>query len=131
MADFEKTLATRIIVRFILTFGLVYLLSIKVDQYFSLTGGLKGYLIVASLLTLMNLIARPFLHIIFAPVHFLFGIVGTIAANCAFLWLTMNIAARFDPTLVTLSIRGGLIGFLLIALILGVANWLMKVLVRL
>ncbi len=128
--EFETSIATRIIGRFLVTIFLVWILSTNLNQYFSLTGGLKGIIIIGALITLMNLFVRPIIHLFFAPFHFFFGFIATIAANYAFLWLTIRIAEKFDATLVTFNVLGGWIGFLLIAIILGIANWVMKQLLK-
>ena len=126
MADFERPLVVKVLGRFVLTLGLVYILSTRLDQYFSLNGGIQSYIIVASLITLLNLFARPILHLIFAPFHFLFGFIATIVLNLVFLYFTMKIAVHFDPSIVIFQIKGGTAGFVFIAIIVGIANWLMK-----
>jgi uncharacterized membrane protein YvlD (DUF360 family) len=119
-----------LLVRFLLTILLLYILSTYFDQYFLLTGGLPAYITVAALVTLMNVLVRPVIHVLAMPFHLIFGLFITIAANWLFLWLTIQIAERFDPHTVRLAIEGGIAGWLLVAIILGVANWLMKHLVR-
>lgn len=120
----------QIVFRFVLTIGLVWILSIKLEQYFFVDGGIAAIIIVSSLLTLMNIIVRPVLHIVFAPFHLIFGLIATILMNFLFIWLIQKIADQLDPSIVVFSINGGVGGWLVIAIILGTANWLMKVLVR-
>lgn len=121
---------TKIVFQWVLTVGLVWFMSIKVDQYFFLNGGLPAYIIVGSLLTLMNLIVRPFLHILFAPFHLIFGLIATILMNWLFLWLILKITDKMAPHVLQLSFNGGMGGWLIIALMLGMANWLMKMVLR-
>src|SRR3989338_3073276 len=130
MSDSGLSLPAKIVVRFLLTILLVWLLSNILDQYFSLSEGFQSYFIVAALLTLMNIIVRPFLHVLFAPFHFLFGVIATILMNLLFLRLTMAVAEQFDPAVVTFFVLGGMGGFLIVAIILGLANWVMKELLR-
>lgn len=121
---------TRIIFQWVLTIGLVWLLSINLDQYFYLNGGVAAYIIIGSLLTLMNLIVRPVLHIVFAPFHLIFGIIATIVMNWLFLFIIQKIAEQLDPALVTLSLFGGVTGWLVLAVVFGLANWVMKMVLR-
>lgn len=121
---------TKLVFLWILTIGLVYLLNNFLDRIFFLNGGLYAYLIIGSLLTLMNMIVRPVLNIIFFPFKLIFGLIGLIAANGLFLWLTERIAERMDPSVVTLTIDQGIGGWILLALILGLANWVMKEVLR-
>ncbi len=121
---------TKIAFQWVLTVGLVWLLSTKLDQYFFLNGGLAAYVIVGSLLTLMNLLVRPVLHIIFAPFHLIFGLIATILMNWLFLWLILKITDQMNPDLVQLSFNGGVGGWLVLALIFGAAHWVMKIVLK-
>ncbi len=116
----------QLIIRFAVTIILVWALSTYIDQYFVLQGGLKAYITVSALITLMNIIVRPILHVLTAPFHLVFGILATITVNWFFLWLTMKIAEKFDPHALQLLITGGIAGWLLIAMILGLCNWILK-----
>lgn len=120
----------RIIMRFLLTTLIVYLLSTYVDQYFALTRGVKAIFIIGALLTVMNVILRPVLSILLAPFHFLFGFLVTIAMNLFFVWLLVTITSTFDPALVTLAINGGVTGWIIIAIIVGIANTMIHFLTR-
>lgn len=121
---------TRIIFQWVLTIGLVWLLSTNLEQYFYLSGGIPAYIIIGSLLTLMNLIVRPVLHIIFAPLHFIFGLIATIIMNWLFLYIIQKIAENLDASIVTLSLFGGVTGWLVLAVVFGVTHWGMKILLR-
>ena len=74
----------------------------------------------------MNIIVRPILHAIFIPIHAVVGIIATVLCNWLFLVLTMKIATQFDPSSVVFEIRGGTFVFILFAIAIGIANWLMK-----
>jgi uncharacterized membrane protein YvlD (DUF360 family) len=108
----------------------VYLLSTFLDRIFFVEGGLIAYAIIGSLLTLMNIIVRPVLNLILLPFKLFMGIVVLIGANGFFLWLTERIAERMDPSLVILKVDQGLGGWILLALILGLANWVVKEVLR-
>ena len=100
------------------------------DQYFFLSGGWTGIVVVSALLTLMNLIVRQILNAITLPLRFLATILAIILVNGVFLWLTYAITFRMDPDIVTLEILGGFGGWLVVALTLGIANWAMKMIVK-
>lgn len=118
----------RILIYFLVTAGLVWLLSAKLSQYVFIDGGIRAYVTIGALLTLMNLLVRPVLRILFAPFHFIFGIIAVIALNWLFLYLTMRIAEHFDRSIVVFDINGGIGGWLIVAIVLGVANWLFHIL---
>lgn len=129
-SDSHLSAPVRLLFRLVLTMALVWFMSNFLDQFFYVTGGLIGNLILSSLITLMNVLARPLLHVLFLPFRFFFSLLGLIAANALFLWILERIALALDPALVTLTIDGGWIGWLLIACLLGFANWLMKEMLR-
>lgn len=114
----------------VLTILLVYLLSTFLERTFFLSGGLYAYIIIGSLITLMNLIVRPVLAIITFPFKLFVGIIALIVVNGGILWLTEKIAEKMDPSLLTLQIDQGLGGWLLVAFIVGFANWIFKHILR-
>ena len=113
-----------------MTIGLLWLLNIKVDQYFSLHGGIPSYIIIAALITLMNILFHPILRIVFAPFHFFFGFIATILMNAVFLWFIVNIAQQLDPNIVTFTIQGGIWNWFVASTVFGIGNWLVKFLVK-
>jgi uncharacterized membrane protein YvlD (DUF360 family) len=79
-----------------------------------------------NLITLMNMIVRPILQLLTMPLKLLANILALIIVNFVFLWLTVWIVGAMSPELVTLDIQGGIAGWILVALILGLAKSLMK-----
>ncbi len=129
-ADSRISLPVRIVLQLLLTVALVWILSTIIDQYFYVQGGIRAYIIVGSLLTLMNLLARPLLSLLLLPFRLFFHLLTLIVSNALFLWLTQRIAAGFDPELVILRITDGWASWLLVACVLGLANWLMRLVLR-
>ncbi len=126
MADRSTSLATKIAIKAIINILLVWILTRFLPDYFWVTGGIVGYVIIGSLLTLLNLFLRPLLAIITFPFRLLFTLLTTIAVNAFFLWVIYEITLQMDPNVVTLTIAGGVMGWLIVSLILGIANWVMK-----
>lgn len=124
------SLPLKILLRALLTMGLVWFLSNFVDQYFVVHGGLTAYIVIGALLTLMNLFVRPILDAITLPLKLLATIIAIILVNGIFLFVTEEIALLFDPKLVAMDVTGGIGGFITVALILGFVNWLMKEFLR-
>ncbi|MBI3331418.1 phage holin family protein [Candidatus Peregrinibacteria bacterium] len=126
----KLSLPVQILFRFLLTILLVWAMATFMDQYFFLSGGFGAVIIVSALLTLMNLFVRPILNAATLPLRFLATILAIILVNGVFLWLTYEIVLRMDPNLVTLEILGGLGGWIVVALTIGLANWIMKMIVK-
>lgn len=128
MADESSRLSApmRLIMRLLLTILLVWGLSTFFERIFFVDGGIAAYIVIGSLLTLMNVIVRPLLHVIMLPFKLFMGLVVLIVVNGLFLWLTQRIAQELDPEVVMLQIDGGIGGWMLVAVILGIANWVFK-----
>lgn len=116
----------KLIIRLLLTIALVWAMSAFLERYFFVSGGLAAYIVIGSLLTLMNVLVRPLLHLISLPFKLFAVIIAIIIVNGGFLWLTMEIAEELDPDVVQLHVDGGVGGWILVALILGVANWVFR-----
>lgn len=121
------SLPLRIALRALLTVLLVWGLTLYLADYFFVQGGWPGYVIIGALLTLENLLVRPLLDLATMPLKLLATLVAFILVNGVFLWLTVTIASMMDPTLVALQIGGGIGGWIVVMIVLGTANWLMKI----
>lgn len=122
------------VIRLLLHFGLNILLVFLFDRYFPeyfiVTGGLDAFIIIGALITLMNLLIRPLLNIISFPLKLLATIIAIILVNGAFLWIIYEIVLQMKPTLVTLTLEGGIGGFIFLSIVLGIANWLERVILK-
>ncbi len=78
----------------------------------------------------MNLLVRPVLDLIVLPLKFFATIFAVILVNGLFLWLTVWIVGHMEASLVTLDILGGIGGWIVVMLTLGLAKWLMKASLR-
>lgn len=117
---------TRLALRALLTMALVWVMAKYLPQYLSISGGLAAIIVTGALLTLLNLFVRPLLNIITFPLKLFATIIAIILANTVFLWMTMLIVAELDPTLIQFEIRGGIMGWVVISLLLGLMNWILK-----
>ncbi len=117
---------TRLALRALLTMALVWVMAKYLPQYLSISGGLAAIIVTGALLTLLNLFVRPLLNIITFPLKLFATIIAIILANTVFLWITMLIVAELDPTLIQFEIRGGIMGWVVISLLLGLMNWMLK-----
>lgn len=120
------SLPARTLLRAVLNITLVWLLATYFHAYFEITGGLAAYIIVGSLLTLMNIFVRPLLEVITLPLKLFATILAIIIVNGVFVQLTTYIVDNMQENLVTLNIHGKLWGWIVVSTILGVGNWIMK-----
>lgn len=119
------SLPLRILLRLILTIVLIWAMQQYLYDYFLVTGGLPAWIVIASLLTLMNLLVRPVLNIIALPLHFLAAILAFVLVNGIFMGLTVWITRHMEPDLVTMEVRG-VGGWVVVPIALGLANWVLK-----
>lgn len=116
----------RLLIHFLATLALVWVLDRVLNQYFVLSGGLQAMVVVAALVTLMNILVRPILTIVTLPLKFFAHILTLILVNALFLYLTLKIIDLMDSSVILLSIEGGIVGWVVVSLIFGFVNWALK-----
>ena len=119
-----------LILKFVLNVALVWVLTVKLSQYFILTGDFGAYIVIGSLLTLLDIFVRPFLNAITLPLRLFATLLAFVLVHGVFLFITLYITEMMDPNVLTLSIGGGVIGWIVVALVLGTGNWIMRLVVR-
>lgn len=122
--------ALRLLAKALLNILLVWIMAEYVDRYFFLTGGFPAYLVMGSLITLLNLFVRPILYLITLPLKLFATILASVLVNGLFVQLILEISQYMDQKILTLDIEGGFVGWLTVATILGFANWVIKVVLK-
>ena len=120
------SLPARIILRFLGNAALVWVMITYLPQYLSVTGGWFAIIAVGALLTLLNLFLRPILSIVTLPLRLIATLVAAILVNSVFFWVTMFFLQKMDPARVSVTVKGGITGWLAVACIIGFWNWLLK-----
>lgn len=120
----------RIFLRFLLTIALVWALKTYLGPWIAITGGIPAYVIIAALITLMNIFVAPVLNLLAAPLKFFLTFVAVILTNGIFLWLTVEIVAMMQPSLVTMQIKGGILGWVIAVIAVGMGKWVMKLVLK-
>ena len=124
MADRSLSLPIKLVVQYALTILTLWLLARFLPQYLVIQGGWAALPTVAALVFLLNLFARPVLKVLTLPLKLFMTLVAIVLVNALFLWLVESIAARFDPSTAVVLVQGGLGGWIVVALLLGIANWI-------
>ena len=120
----------RILLRALLNVLLVYAMDRFLPQYFTVFGGWAAYVVIGCLITLMNIVVRPLLDLVTFPLKVFATILAIILVNGAILWLLYQITLRMDPNVIALTITGGIIGWIVLSVVLGLGNWVMKSVVK-
>jgi len=115
----------KLLIRFILHVLLVWGMALYLPEYISITGGWLGYIIIGALLTLLNIIIRPVLSILAFPFKLFAQLLTLIAVNGLFLWFIVLITSLMDDRLVSFAVSD-VMGWMVIALLFGLTNWLIK-----
>ncbi len=126
----SSSLPLKITIKTLLNVALVWVMATYLSQYFLLTGNWRAVVIVGAVITLLNLLIRPILSLITLPLRLFATILAVIIVNGVFVYLTQQIVLKLDPSIVRLEIFGGLWGWVVVASILGFANWLEKEILR-
>ena len=116
----------RIAAQALLNMGLIWLLATYLPQFFTLAGGWRAIVVGGALLTLLNIFFRPFLSLLAFPLKLFATILAVIVVNGIFIEAIHRIVLRMDPSVVRLEIGGGLLGWVVVALVLGTGNWIIR-----
>lgn len=125
--EHEHRQSLRLLTKAILNVLLVWGLATLIPMYFAVTGGWFAYIIIGALISLLNFFVRPILYLIALPFKLFATILALIIVNGLFVQLLYEASLYLDQSLVTLNIQGGLIGWSVVAIAFGLANWLMKI----
>ncbi len=118
------SLPTRLLLQVLLTTLLLWWMATTLPQYVGIGGGWPGYAVIAIILVLLNLVVRPILDLLAAPVKFVAGLIGLILVNAVFLWILTAVTAKLDPAIASFEIRGGVLGWVVVAVVLGIGKML-------
>jgi uncharacterized membrane protein YvlD (DUF360 family) len=126
--DFSSVMspAVKLAVRTLINVLLVFAMHTYLSAYITIFGGPPAYVIIGALLTILNLSLRPLLAIITLPFRLFFSLFTSIAVNAFFLFVVYEIALRMDPSIVVMTITGGITGWIIVSCILGIGNWVLK-----
>jgi uncharacterized membrane protein YvlD (DUF360 family) len=125
MADRSLALPIRLVLQYALTVLLLWVLARVLPQYLVIEGSWAALPTVAALVMLLNMFARPILKIVTLPLKLFMTIAAIVIVNAAFLWILTKIAENFDPQTAIFLVEGGLGGWIVIALALGLGNWVL------
>lgn len=95
----------------------------RVLEGMQFTGGVLTYVLVALVLSVLNLILKPVLKLLTFPLVFLTGGLFLIVINALVLYLTQHFITVMDIAGVSMTVDKPLT-YLFAAVIFGVANWL-------
>jgi uncharacterized membrane protein YvlD (DUF360 family) len=126
MSESSTSAPIRLLVRLALTVLLTWALPAVFPQYVAIEGGIPAIVLIGITLTLLNIIARPFINVVMMPFKLFLTVFAIIVANALFLWLLTWLVGMMDQSVVRFAVLGGLMGWIVVSLVLGIANWIMK-----
>ena len=122
--------ALKIIFRIVMNTGLVVFFQSSFPDFFILEGGVKAFVLTGLTLAFLNWLVVPILHVLSLPIKFFAWIVGFFIVNMAALWLTVWFITSLAIEGMSLTIGGGIIGWLVISFILGFGNWIVRAILK-
>jgi uncharacterized membrane protein YvlD (DUF360 family) len=120
----------KIAFRVFINVGIVWWLDRSFGDFFALDGGYQGIALVGLTFTALNMIVVPILNVISLPIKFFAWIIAFILVNAGAVWLTLWFIATLNVPGVSLAIEGGIIGWILVSVLFGVGNWLVRAVVK-
>jgi len=120
----------KIAFRVLINVAVVFFLQNYFDSFFDLRGGYQGIAIVSLTFTVLNMLIVPVLHVLSLPIKMIAWIVAFIIVNAAAVWLTVWFITALNIPGVSLSIEGGVVGWIFVSVIFGMGNWVVKAIVK-
>ncbi len=114
----------RLIIQYALTILLLWLLTRIFPDYLMITGAWTALPILAAILLLLNMFVRPLLKAVTLPIRLVATLIAIILVNALFLWILESVLERIDPSVAMLVLSGGAVGWWVVAIALGIGNWL-------
>lgn len=116
--------------RVFINVGVVIFLNSYFSSFFALSGGYQGIAIVALTFTVLNMLVVPILNVLSLPIKFIAWMIAFILVNAAAIWLTVWFVTSIGIMGVSLAIEGGIVGWIIVSVILGMGNWVVKAVVK-
>lgn len=116
--------------RVFINIAIVLFLRSYFGTFFILQGGYQAIAIVALTFTVLNMLIVPVLHVLSLPIKMFAWIIAFILVNAAAVWLAVWFVTALSISGVSLSIGGGIIGWIFVSVIFGVGNWIVKAVVK-
>lgn len=128
--DHHRSRIKRILARVAVNVGIVLLLSRIFPTFFVLQGGLKAAVSVGLIFALLNAFVVPMLRLLAFPIQLFAWIIAFFLVNAGALYLAREIVTILAIPGVSLTIQGGIVGWVTLSVVLGFSNWLLKAVVR-
>lgn len=121
---------SRIILRLLLNSAFIWFLARSPWTIFLVTGGLPAILLLGFLLTAIDLLIRPFLSLLTLPLRLLLSLLNTLVLSGLSLAVLVLVAWEFPPSVLTVTIAGGLRDLFLLIAIFGLRDAFLRFFVR-
>ena len=129
-AEHRTSALLKIIFRIVMNVGVVFFFEQSFSSFFILTGGVKGIVLVGLTLAFLNWLVVPILHILSLPIKLFAWIIAFFLVNMGALWLAVWFVTALELSTVSLTIGGGMIGWLTLSFILGMCNWVVRAVLK-
>lgn len=120
----------RILLKVAVNIGLVVLLVRLFPSSFVLTGGAKAIVFVGLILTLVNWLFVPVLHLLAFPLKLFMWVAAFLLVNGIALSLTQTFVTALSIPGFSLMIQGGMGTWIVVSAVFGFCNWVLKAVVR-
>lgn len=126
----RANVAMKFAFRVFINVGIVILLKSYFSSFFVLGGGYQGIAIVGLTFTVLNMIVVPILNVLSLPIKFIAWIIAFALVNAVAIWLTVWFVESVEIMGVSLAIEGGIVGWIIVSVVLGMGNWVVKAVVK-
>lgn len=123
-----KKLVRPLILKFLVNSFALYLVTVFLKNTLLVEGGVRAFLVAGFVLGFLNFFIKPILKLLSLPFLFFSMGVFMVVINGVVLFLMKYILDFLEIGGITVAVQGGFLNYFLVALVLGVINWILTVL---
>ena len=116
--------------RVFINLAIVLFLTSYFETFFVLQGGYQAIAIAGLTFTVLNMLIVPVLHVLSFPIKLFAWLIAFVLVNAVAVWLTVWFITALAIPGVSLAIQGGVVGWILVSLVFGAGNWVVKAVVK-
>lgn len=121
-----KYIIRPLVLYFLINSFALYLVTLLLENTLIFEGGLRTFLVAGLILGLLNAILKPILKLISFPLIFLSAGLFSIVLNGVVVYFLQFLINALHITGSTVAVEGGFLSYCWVAIVLGVVNWLLN-----
>ncbi len=119
------SLPARLLLRAIGNILLLWAMATYLTDYISIGEGWAAFIVIGSLLTLLNVLVRPLVDVITLPIRLLANLLAFLLVNGFFVWITQYFTESMNSPKIFFE-PASFSGWIVVIVLVGLSNWILK-----